>query len=213
MYSLDILTKLIVSLVLGGMVGFERESSGRPAGLRTHLLVCLGSTLITIVSINGFPYTADPARVAAQIVSGVGFLGAGTIMKEGINVKGLTTAASLWVVAAIGLAVGTGHYFAAVITTLFVMIALTFVRQMNINVMHGANQKRFTFVAKNHPGLLGVLGMVLGEYDIDIESVQVKIGDGLITIDFDVNLPKKVDLNKVLERLNHVKSVISIEIH
>lgn len=205
--------RLVLSLVFGSIVGFERETSGRPAGLRTHLLVCMGSTLITIVSITGFPFTADPARVAAQIVSGVGFLGAGTIMKEGAIVKGLTTAASLWVVAGIGMAVGTGNYLAATITTAFVIIALSFVRQLNVNVLHGANQKRFTFVAKNHPGLLGVLGMILGENEIDIESVQIKVGDGLITIEFDVHLPNSVDLNEVLERLRDVKSVVSIEIN
>jgi len=205
--------RLVLALIFGGIVGFERETSGRPAGLRTHLLVCIGSTLITIVSITGFPFTADPARVAAQIVSGVGFLGAGTIMKEGLSIKGLTTAASLWVVAGIGLALGTGNYLAATITTAFVIIALSFLRQLNVNVMHGANQKRFTFVARNHPGLLGVLGMILGEYDIDIESVQIKVGDGLITVEFDVHLPNKVDLNEVLERLRDVKSVVSIEIN
>src|SRR6056297_3276545 len=210
---LTISFRLVLALIFGGIVGFERETSGRPAGLRTHLLVCIGSTLITIVSITGFPFTADPARVAAQIVSGVGFLGAGTIMKEGLSIKGLTTAASLWVVAGIGLALGTGNYLAATITTAFVIIALSFLRQLNVNVMHGANQKRFTFVARNHPGLLGVLGMILGEYDIDIESVQIKVGDGLITVEFDVHLPNIVDLNEVLERLRDVKSVVSIEIN
>jgi putative Mg2+ transporter-C (MgtC) family protein len=210
---LTISLRLVLSLIFGGIVGFERETSGRPAGLRTHLLVCMGSTLITIVSITGFPFTADPARVAAQIVSGVGFLGAGTIMKEGLSIKGLTTAASLWVVAGIGLALGTGNYLAATITTAFVIIALAFLRQLNVSVIHGANQKRFTFVARNHPGLLGVLGMVLGEYNIDIESVQIKVGDGLITMEFDVHLPNTVDLNEVLERLRDVKSVVSIEIN
>lgn len=210
---LTISLRLVISLIFGGMVGFERETSGRPAGLRTHLLVCVGATLITIVSITGFPFTADPARVAAQIVSGVGFLGAGTIMKEGVSVKGLTTAASLWVVAGIGMAVGTGNYLAATLATAFVIIALSFVRRLSINVLHGANQKKFTFVAKNHPGLLGVLGMILGEYNIDIESVQIKVGDGLITVEFDVHLPNAVDLNEVLERLREVRSVVSIEIN
>lgn len=210
---LTIAIRLTVALIFGGMVGYERESSGRAAGLRTHLLVCIGSALITIVSITGFPYTADPSRVAAQIVTGVGFLGAGTIMKEGTTIKGLTTAASLWVVAGIGMAVGTGSYLAAVITTAFVVVALSFLRQINTKALYGAKQKRFTFVARNHPGLIGLLGMVLGEYGIDIESVHVKVGDGLITIDLDVHFPKSVGLSEVIEKLKEVKSVISIEIH
>ncbi len=98
--EIDITLRLVISCILGGLIGFERESLDRPAGLRTHILVCIGSTLMTLVSIYGFsgfePVTKDPARIAAQVVSGIGFLGAGTILREGLTVTGLTTAASLW---------------------------------------------------------------------------------------------------------------------
>jgi putative Mg2+ transporter-C (MgtC) family protein len=124
---------LALAATLGGLVGFERELREREAGLRTHLLVALGSALFTIVSAYGFHsflasgasvVRADPTRIAAQIVTGVGFLGAGAIIRQGLAVRGLTTAATLWVVAAIGMAVGAGYYSGALITTGVVLLAL-----------------------------------------------------------------------------------------
>jgi putative Mg2+ transporter-C (MgtC) family protein len=119
--------------VLGGAIGVERELRDREAGIRTHLLVSLGSALFTLVSAYGFHefltsgdvvVRADPTRIAAQIVTGIGFLGAGAIIREGLSVRGLTTAATLWIVAAIGMACGAGWYGPAVITTLFTILAL-----------------------------------------------------------------------------------------
>jgi len=121
----EIAVRLFLSAILGGLIGLERESHGRPAGLRTHILVCLGSCLVMMISIYGFRFgKGDPARLAAQVVSGIGFLGAGTILREGASVKGLTTAASLWVVAGIGLAMGGGFYFAGLIVTIFSVLTL-----------------------------------------------------------------------------------------
>ena len=127
------LLRLALAAVLGGLIGMERELREREAGLRTHLLVALGSALFTIVGAYGFHafldsgasvVRADPTRIAAQIVTGIGFLGAGAIIRQGLSVRGLTTAATLWVVAAVGLAAGAGYYSAAVITTALVLIAL-----------------------------------------------------------------------------------------
>lgn len=115
--------KLILAVILGLLIGFEREKSHKPAGLRTHILVALGSTLITIVSIS---FVADPARITAAIITGIGFLGAGTIIAAGRNVIGLTTAASLWVMAAIGIAVGVGDFVLAIISALIVLFVLVF---------------------------------------------------------------------------------------
>lgn len=104
----EMVIRLVLALVLGSLIGMERETHGRPAGLRTHVLVCMGSTLFTLCSyVIAVPHN-DPGRIAAQIVTGIGFLGAGTIIHQGSIVRGLTTAASIWVVAAIGLAVGIG---------------------------------------------------------------------------------------------------------
>lgn len=123
---IDLLTKLLLAILLGGVIGFEREAHHRHAGFRTHILVCLGAALFTITSIHSF--NMDPARVAAGIVTGIGFLGAGTIIQARGHVRGLTTAASLWTVAGVGLAVGTGFYFAASITTLLVFVILMYAR-------------------------------------------------------------------------------------
>jgi putative Mg2+ transporter-C (MgtC) family protein len=129
----ELLARLALAAVLGGIIGIERELREREAGLRTHLLVSLGSCLFTVVSAYGFHeflasgasvVRADPTRIAAQIVTGIGFLGAGAIIRQGLSVRGLTTAATLWVVAAIGMAAGAGYYSAAVITTAVVVVSL-----------------------------------------------------------------------------------------
>jgi putative Mg2+ transporter-C (MgtC) family protein len=131
--SLELVLRLALAAALGGAIGLERELREREAGLRTHLLVSLGSALFTVVSAYGFHtflnsganvVRADPSRIAAQIVTGIGFLGAGAIIRQGLSVRGLTTAATLWVVAAIGMACGAGYYSAAVVTTVLVIVSL-----------------------------------------------------------------------------------------
>src|SRR5919108_1125080 len=117
--------RLLMAAVLGALVGLEREIHDHPAGMRTHLLVSLGSAGFTVLSIAAFPAPgADPARIAAQIVSGVGFLGAGAILKEGATIRGLTTAASLWAVAAVGMAAGAGAWVVAVTITAIAIVSL-----------------------------------------------------------------------------------------
>ena len=123
--ELDITLRLAVAMLLGGVIGFEREYRAKDAGFRTHFLVALGSALFCIVSQYGFGFELkDSSRVAAQVVSGIGFLRAGTIIFQKNVVRGLTTAAGLWVTAAIGLACGTGMYLPAIVTTLMVLIGL-----------------------------------------------------------------------------------------
>lgn len=129
--GLYIVLKLVLAAFMGGLIGFERETHGRAAGLRTHILVCMGSALIMMTSLYvcqaaADPGSCDPSRIAAGVVTGLGFLGAGTILRFRASVKGLTTAASLWTVGAIGLAIGTGFYKAAFATTILVLITLAF---------------------------------------------------------------------------------------
>ncbi len=123
--ELEMISRLLLAVGLAALIGLERQHAKKRAGLRTHLLVCVGAALFTIASIYGFGGEADPARVAAGIVAGIGFLGAGTIVstREG-SLVGLTTAASIWAVAAIGLAAGAGLYILAPVATLIVLIAL-----------------------------------------------------------------------------------------
>ena len=126
---LNILIRLVLAFLLGGILGFERERKGRSAGLRTHILVCAGSCLIMLVSLYMYDLfrdktALDPARIAAGVITGIGFLGAGTIIRSAHEVKGLTTAASVWISAAIGLAVGCGFFHGAFITTGIAFITL-----------------------------------------------------------------------------------------
>jgi len=125
--------RLFISFILGGLIGLERQLHRRTAGLRTHILVSLGSCLIMLTSLYVFDIykdkvAADPARIAAGIITGIGFLGAGTIIRSGEAVKGLTTAASLWLVSAVGMAVGCGFYKAGFLATVFGLITLFFLR-------------------------------------------------------------------------------------
>ncbi|MBI1952986.1 MAG: MgtC/SapB family protein [Candidatus Omnitrophica bacterium] len=125
----EVILRLLLSVLFSGLVGLEREVQGRAAGLRTHILVCTGSTLIMLTGLHLFALyrgvvEIDPGRIAAQVVSGIGFLGAGTIIQFRDSVKGLTTAASLWAAAGIGLAVGSGFYVGAVVTTFIVLSVL-----------------------------------------------------------------------------------------
>jgi putative Mg2+ transporter-C (MgtC) family protein len=130
-----VILRLMISLFLGGLIGLERQFHRRTAGLRTHILVCLGSCLIMLTSLYVFDIykdkvALDPARIAAGVITGIGFLGAGTIIRSGEAVKGLTTAASLWLVAGIGLAIGCGFYKAGIFATLLGLITLFFLRYL-----------------------------------------------------------------------------------
>lgn len=122
----DVAIRLLLAMIASSLIGYEREKTKHSAGMRTHMLVGLGATLITLVSMDVFP--EDPARVAAGIVTGIGFLGAGTIFRDKNNVRGLTTAASIWAVAGVGLALGAGALFIAAVATAAMLITLEFGR-------------------------------------------------------------------------------------
>ncbi len=144
-YRWDIAGHIVVAALLSGLIGLEREWSRHPAGLRTNMLVGVGSCLFTILSIEGFPLRGanqDTARVAAQIVTGVGFLGAGALLHNQNRVRGLTTAATIWLVAAIGMAVGTGLYFIAIFTTLLTTIVLVVLRPLTARLPGEERRRR-----------------------------------------------------------------------
>ena len=124
------LSRLVISLLIGGAVGLEREFKGKPAGMRTNMLICVGSCLIMIISIEiarTAVQTSDPGRIAAQVVTGIGFLGAGTIIRSRFHIVGLTTAATIWALSAIGLAVGAGYLLLAAVAALLITITLIFI--------------------------------------------------------------------------------------
>jgi len=120
-FDIETIFRLVLAIALGGLIGFERELKHRPAGLRTHMLVSLGATVFTIISLS---FDVEPSRIAAGIVTGIGFLGAGSIIAQKGHIRGITSAATLWVVAGIGLSIGVGQYIIAIITALFVFVIL-----------------------------------------------------------------------------------------
>ena len=133
----EFVIRLLLALAMGFSLGLERELTNKYAGLRTHILVCLGACVFTLLSLHGFPPHAnpvggasvgDPARIAAQIVTGIGFIGGGTVLRQGLTIQGLTTAATLWICAAIGMAAGCGEYALSIITTIFSVLALVLIR-------------------------------------------------------------------------------------
>jgi putative Mg2+ transporter-C (MgtC) family protein len=177
----DAFLRLLFACGLGGLIGFERELRDREAGMRTHLLVSLGSALFTIVSAYGFHefltaggdvVRADPSRIAAQIVTGIGFLGAGAIIREGLSVRGLTTAATLWVVAAIGMACGAGYYWPAAATTGLTLFALWPLRILGYRVIERIKpeEDRVTIEVKEGHSLAQLLANVHGVRHIEVED-------------------------------------------
>lgn len=177
----EIVARLVVSAVLGALVGLERERLEWVAGLRTHMLVCLGATLIMIVSAYGFDdalhqehVVLDPSRVAAQVVSGIGFLGAGTILflRQRV-IRGLTTAASLWAVAGVGLAVGGGLYLAATTTTVLVLIILAIVKPLEVRLFRRNRAKRITIEIDTGAAQLSQIERELAAIDNKVTRIVI----------------------------------------
>ncbi|WP_429269921.1 MgtC/SapB family protein [Paraburkholderia sp. EB58] len=174
--NLEILSRLLMAALLGSVIGFERERLNWAAGLRTHMLVCVGASLMMMVSAFGFAdaltqknVVLDPSRVAAQVVSGIGFLGAGSILLRGEVVRGLTTAASLWSVAGIGLAVGGGMYTAAFGATIIILVILAGVKPLERRFISVKQQRNIQLLAERGSVSLDSLHRALG-----IGSIRVK---------------------------------------
>lgn len=213
-----ILLRLALASVLGGIIGLERESINRPAGFRTHVLVSVGAALVMLVSIYGFSQQlaegrlSDPARLAAQVISGIGFLGAGTILKDGNTIRGLTTAASLWVVAGIGLAVGSGFYLGAVGGTVLVYMALTLFSKLDERFFHRSQYQAVDIIALDRPGQLGAIGSLLGQRNISIRNVRLERGNDErnVHIRMFVKLPIDVDRSDLADALASIEGVSSV---
>jgi putative Mg2+ transporter-C (MgtC) family protein len=165
--QIRLLGKLVLAVVFGGAIGLERELKGKPAGLRTNILICVGATLLTDVSISisatGVTRVGDPARLAAQIISGVGFLGAGTIMQSSGTVTGLTSAATIWVVAAIGIAVGSGNYIGAAGACALVTIVLAWLGRVEHRIKRVRRAMHLTIRAKPGTPLDAIVGTLADE--------------------------------------------------
>jgi putative Mg2+ transporter-C (MgtC) family protein len=213
----EIILKLSLACVLGGLIGIERESLNRPAGFRTYTLVCVGSTLAMVVSLDMyFQYyqnvNADPGRIAAQVVSGIGFLGAGTIMKEGATVRGLTTAAGLWGVACIGLAVGAGMYIPAVVTTALMLFVLIYFARFEEYFTGTRVYKGLVLVVNDEPGQVGIVGSMLGELGVLIKNISLtRLEENRLEIELLLSLPPEMTIEEVIKRLAGAKGVQNID--
>lgn len=175
-----IMLRLLLAVLLGGLIGFEREQSNHAAGLRTNSLVCLGSCLLMLLSIYGFSdfvneinVRVDPARLAAAVITGIGFLGAGTILFTGKSITGLTTAASLWVVSAIGLAVGSGFYFASAFATVLVLIILYVMNKIEKKFLNGKKERMLTIRASEQSIPLYSISELLTSQKIKIHKISI----------------------------------------
>ncbi len=179
--NVEILSRLLMAAALGSIIGFERERLNWAAGLRTHMLVCVGSALIMLVSAFGFAdvlgeknVVLDPSRIAAQVVSGIGFLGAGSILLRGEVVRGLTTAASLWSVAGIGLAVGGGMYTAAIGATIIIIIILAGMKPIERRFISVRQQRSLQLLATRGSVTLGALHDALGGGTVRVKQFIVQ---------------------------------------
>lgn len=210
--------KLFLAALLGGVVGIERENKKRAAGLRTHVLVSLGSALVMITSEYIFKQyygltNLDPTRLGAQVISGIGFLGAGTIIKQGASVKGLTTAASLWTVACIGLATGAGFYMAAVMTAAIVTITLALLSKFE-KVLTGINNiyPEISVKLDNKPGKLGEVASHIGKSGANITNVDIEEDDeSFLLVRFALKLPKGLTRSDVIVSLKMLDGVSIVE--
>ena len=211
--NIQIFIRLALAFIAGGLIGFQRERAEKPAGLRTHILVCVGSSLITLVSIYGFgKLGSDPSRITAQIVSGIGFLGAGTIFRFGPSVKGLTTAASLWAIGGVGIAIGIGLYFAALLSVLFIIAALTLLEMFEQRLRtKGVHLVRV--LISDTPGSIGKIGEKLGNLGVNIKNIKMlREGINLMHCYLWLDLPPHLSLTLVLGSLQELNVVREIEV-
>lgn len=178
-YAIDAVIKMLLAVLFSGVIGYEREHSHRPAGFRTHILVAVGSALVMMTSKYVFlEYEGlanfDPTRLGAQVISGIGFLGAGTILREGFSVKGLTTAASLWAVSCIGLAVGAGYYVGALVTTLVIYLTLNTFKRF---VAKSNPSKNIYIEAENMSRQAAEIGAIVKRYGGNLHTLEVLYAD------------------------------------
>lgn len=212
----EVALRLILSVLLSGIIGIERESIKRPAGLRTHILVCVGSTLVMLTSIYIFDMFKDltslqPDRLGAQVISGIGFLGAGTIIRQGDTVRGLTTAASLWAVACIGIAIGAGFYLGAIISVLLVLITLLSFSKIEKRIKIRRNYLSLKITAINKPGQLGKICKIIGDLGGHILNIELIPEDDQIEIvNLIIKIPNISLKNDLIEKLHKEDGVLNV---
>ncbi len=206
-FYLTMVIRLLVACVLGGIIGFEREHVHRPAGLRTHILVCVGSALVMITSeFIYYRYSShvntDPARLGAQVISGIGFLGAGTIIKEGVSVKGLTTAASLWAVSCVGIAVGIGFYSGAIFSTIIIFLILVVIKKTQDRVSSQKSTRIFIHTQIKR-GEVDELSRIIDEMGVKVKKTDFVTSetDGEMVLRFTLDISNRISMAQLMEAI------------
>ena len=209
-FRLELMLQVGLATLLGGAIGLERELGGKPAGLRTNILICIGSVLYTHLSIamlsaiaGGGGTGTDPTRVAGQIVTGVGFIGAGTILHARGAVVGLTSAATIWVVAAIGVALGSGYYLEGIATTLVVLVVLAGLGRVETLVERQATRSTITIHAHPGPTVLEDLEGLVRRAGLEISAVSSRQENVDLVIDFNIRGSKRLHDQVMITLLHH----------
>lgn len=206
----EIIMRVLVSLIFGGVIGLERQYHDKPAGFATNTLICVGSSVFAMLSILSAYYLGgDPARIAAQIVAGVGFLGAGSILRDGNKISGLTTAAGIWLVAAVGMAVGYGHYFVGMAATASVLILQIFVRKLMNAFDYVQLYDSLTIKCTPDWKVVEKIKSVFKKNKAEIVKEEIHKENGLLVLKLVVNMSasKYQNIVKDLAPLEEVKSL------
>ncbi len=215
----EIIIRIAIAGLLGAIVGFERERQGQPAGLRTHIILVIGATLTMALSINlaiqfrPLVPNGDPARLAAQVISGIGFLGAGAILRYGPNIKGLTTATSLWTLAVVGLAVGAGHYNAAFAATGFILVALIILNVVEKRFIHPYTTMVVEVSASDRPGLQNEVLEALHTFarSVDEPGLQKNLRDQSIQLRYTVKIQATESVEEIVQKLAEISGIHQIK--
>jgi len=203
--------KLLLAVVCGGAIGLEREATGKPAGLRTNILISVGSTLITIVSASVAHEVGDPGRIAAQIVTGVGFIGAGSIIQARGSITGLTTAATIWAVAGIGISIGAGLPMLAVWGTVVILACLTLLRRFDPDAIGGKKHFSIEITAQRSSSVSEIL-QVLDTGNFSVEETELVKHDDRLVVSLSCNANRS-RINEILALLGARDDVISARTH
>ena len=207
--------RLVISFIAGGIIGAERERRTTPAGLRTHILICTGATLLMMLSLHMGSGNGDPGRIAAQVVSGIGFLGAGAIMRFGATVQGLTSAASIWAIAALGLAVGAGYLFAAGLFTFLLLIALIVLDKIENRYMPHRALRAIYIVQKGQNFNIDPYRKTLEKYDIELKHFEISFSKDKMqtTLKMVARIPTNLNLAEMAEEISAKKRLIKFRIN
>ena len=210
----DIIMRLLIALIVGGLTGLERERSHQFAGFRTHILVSVGSCITSITSLSlFFQYNSysniDPARLSAQVLSGVGFLGAGAILKTSNGIRGLTTAAGIWATACIGIAVGYGYYILAISAWLFVMITLYILK--NIDKMIFKKKQTIFNIKTDNIEIISSIYEMFQRSQISVKNIEINSDTSNIKINLLTVHDRRIVLDEVIKELSKLKNIISID--